>query len=147
VCLHQVHQRSQRFQTLDPEKKSAFTSRDMIFDENSMLQEKSKMEDKAQGGDSPAADTQKKRVEFSDSPKRLEVSEEDSSDSDEDKHESTQEQPKSLRRSVRVTVAPLRYGWEKDHISFTLVKETGEPDSYREAVDSDNHDKWITAME
>jgi len=41
-----------------------------------MLQEKSEMEDKAQGGasDSPA-DTQEKEVEFSESSKRLEGSE------------------------------------------------------------------------
>jgi len=39
----------------------------MIFDEDSMLREKSEAEDKAQGGasDSSAADTQKKGVEFS----------------------------------------------------------------------------------
>ena len=34
----------------DPEKRSAFTSRDVIFDEDSMLREKSETEDKAQGG-------------------------------------------------------------------------------------------------
>ena len=44
----------------------------MVFDENLMLREKPKMENKAQGGasDSSTADTQKKGVEFSDSPKR-----------------------------------------------------------------------------
>jgi len=34
----------------DPEKRSAFTSRDVIFDEKSILREKSETEDKAQGG-------------------------------------------------------------------------------------------------
>jgi len=43
----------------------------VIFDEESMLREKSEIEDKAQGGDSDSlADIQKKRVEFSESPKR-----------------------------------------------------------------------------
>jgi len=77
----------------DPEKRSAFISRDVVFDENSMLREKSDTEDKAQGGasDSSAVDTQEKGVEFSDSPKKPERSEEDSSGSDGDKQEATQE--------------------------------------------------------
>jgi len=83
-----------------------------VFDEDSMLREKSEMEDKAQGGasDSSAADTQEKRIEFSDSPKRPEGSEDDSSDSDGDKQEATQEQPRLLKWPVRVTVPPIRYG-------------------------------------
>ena len=50
------------FRFWDPEKKSAFTSRDVVFDENSMLQEKLETEDKAQGeaSDSSVADTQKR---------------------------------------------------------------------------------------
>ena len=64
----------------DPEKRSAFTSRDVIFDEKSMLQEKSETEDKAQGGASnSSADTQEKKVEFLESPKRPEGLEDDSS--------------------------------------------------------------------
>jgi len=66
-----------RFRLWDPEKRSAFTSRDVIFDEKSMLQEESETEDKAQGG---ASDTQEKKVEFSESPKRPEGSEKDFSD-------------------------------------------------------------------
>jgi len=87
----------------------------VVFNEDSILREKSETEDKAQGGasNSSAADTQKKRVEFSNSPKRPEGSEEDFSDSDEDKLEATQEQLRPLRRSVRVTVSPTRYGWMK----------------------------------
>jgi len=57
----------------------------VIFDEESMLREKSEMENKAQGGASDSlADTKKKEVEFSKSPKRPEGSEEDSSNSDGD---------------------------------------------------------------
>ena len=41
----------------------------------------------------------------------------------------------------------IRYDWDEDHVSFALVIETGEPDSYREAIEADDHDKWITAME
>ena len=72
---------AKRFRLWDLEKKSAFTRRDVVFNEESVLQEKSEMKDKAQGGASDSsADTQEKEVEFSKSPKRPEGSEEDSSD-------------------------------------------------------------------
>ena len=59
------------FRFWDSEKKSAFTSRDVVFDADSMLREKSETEDKAQDGASDSsADTQKKEVEFSESPKK-----------------------------------------------------------------------------
>jgi len=46
-----------------------------------------------------------------------------------------------LRRSVRVKVPPTKYGWDDDHVSFALVTVTGETDSYREAIEADDHDK------
>ena len=52
-----------------------------------------------------------------------------------------------MRRSVRVTVPPIMYGWDKDHVYFALVTETGKPDSYRKTIEADDHDEWITAME
>ena len=57
--------------------------RDVIFDEKSILQEKSETKDKMQDGalDSSAG-TQKKEVKFSESLKRPEESEKDSSDLD-----------------------------------------------------------------
>ena len=120
----------------------------MVFDEESMLHEKSEMKDKAQGGASDSStDTQKKGVEFSENPKRPEGLEENSSDSDGDDQEAIQKQPRPLRRSVRVAVPPTRYGWEDDHVSFTLVKEISEHDGYREAIEVDDHGKWITVIE
>ena len=83
------------------------------------------MEDKVQGGASNSlVDTQEKEVKFSESPKRSEGSEEDSSDSNGDEQEATQEQPRPLRWSVRVTVPSIRYDWKDDHISVALVTET-----------------------
>ena len=77
----------------DPEKKSAFVSRDVAFDEESMLQEKLKTEDMAQGGASDSsADSLSKEFEFSDDPNKLVGSNEDSSDSDRDRQKATQEQ-------------------------------------------------------
>ena len=52
-----------------------------------------------------------------------------------------------MRRSVRVIVPPTRYDWDEDHVSFALVTETRDPNSYREAIEADDHDKWITVME
>ena len=75
----------------------------------------------AQGGASDSsADTQEKRVEFSESPKRPERLEEDSSDSDGDEQEATQGQPRLLRRSDNVTVPRIRYDWNDNHVSFAL---------------------------
>jgi len=88
-----------------------------------------------------------KKVEFSERPKRPERSEEDSSDPDGDNQEATQEQPRPLRRPVRITATPTRYGWDDDHVSFALVIKIGEPDSYREAIEADDHSKWIIVME
>ena len=82
----------------------------MIFDEDSMFREKSETEDKSQGRTSDSS------------------REEDSSDSDGDKQEATQEQPRPLRRSVRVMVPSTRYGWDEDHVFFALVIEAGEPE-------------------
>ena len=50
------------FRLWNPKKRSAFINRDVIFDEDSMLREKLKTEDKTQDrvSDSSPADTQKK---------------------------------------------------------------------------------------
>ena len=58
----------------------------MVFDEESIFQEKSKTENKAQGEvlDS-STDSQSKEFDFSDDPNKTFGSDEDSSDSDEDK--------------------------------------------------------------
>jgi len=49
------------FRLWDPEKRSAFTSRDVVFDKELILRKKSETEDKVQGGASDSsADTQKK---------------------------------------------------------------------------------------
>jgi len=64
----------------------------VVFDEESILQERSETEDKAQGEVSDSsANTQVKRVELSDSPKRLDGSDEDALDSDGDEQEATKE--------------------------------------------------------
>ena len=109
MYLHRVHHRSRGFQTLDLEKRSAFTRIDVIFDKESMLQEKSGTEDKSQGGASNSSTDTQKKIEFSESPKRPGVSDENLY-LDGDKQEATQEQPKPLRRSVGISVPPTRYG-------------------------------------
>jgi len=44
-------------------------------------------------------------------------------------------------------VPPIRYDWKDDHVSFTLVTETEELESYKEAIEADDNGKWITALE
>jgi len=74
-----------------------FVSKNVVFDEKSMLQEKTKMEDKAQGGTSDSsANSQSKEFEFSNDPSKLVGSDENSSDSDGDMHEATQKYRYSL---------------------------------------------------
>jgi len=48
VLLHQFHQRNQGIGLWVSKKKSAFISRNVVFNEDSILQAKSKMEDKTQ---------------------------------------------------------------------------------------------------
>ena len=50
MYFHRVHQKSQGFRLWDLETMSDFTSRYVIFDEESMMQERSETEDKVQGG-------------------------------------------------------------------------------------------------
>jgi len=71
-------------------------------------------------------------------------------DSNEDREEDTQEQqvqPRFLRRSNRVSVPPIRYGWNEDYVSFALVTKVGDLSSYKEAIRADDSDKWAIAME
>ena len=57
--------RTKTYKFWDLEKKSAFVSRDVIFDEELMLQEKSKMEDNVQGETLDSlTDSQSKEFEF-----------------------------------------------------------------------------------
>ena len=44
-------------------------------------------------------------------------------------------------------VPPTRYGWDDDYVSFAFVTETGESESHREAIEVNDHDKWITVIE
>ena len=75
------------------EKKSAFVSRDAVFDEESMLQEKSNTNDKMQAGASDSsANSQRKEFEFSDDLNKYVGLDEDSS-----KMETGRKLPKSNR--------------------------------------------------
>jgi len=56
-------------------------------------------------------------------------------------------QPRLLRQSDRLSVLPIRYGWDEDQVTFALVTEAGDPSSYKEAIDVNDSDKWAIAME
>ena len=135
----------------DPKKKRAFVSKDVVFDEDSMLQAKSNMEDNVKGRASDSsANSQREEFEFSDDSNRPVGSDEDSSVSGGDRQEATQEQKvqsRPLRRSDRVSVPSIRYGWEENQVSFALVTKVGDPSSYKEVTGADDSDKWVIVIE
>src|SRR3954470_18433894 len=101
------------------------------------------MEVEAQGG-APviSADSRTEGVEF------LEITDTsgENSGTGGDSDEATQEQARSVMRSARISVPPAKYGYD-DHVSFALVTEARDPACYRDAIEADNHDKWVIAME
>jgi len=52
-----------------------------------------------------------------------------------------------LRRSNRVLVPVIRYGWDENNVSFVLITKVGDSSSYKEAIEADDSDKWAIAME
>ena len=95
-----------------------------------------------------SVDSQVKEVEFSCGLTKPDGSGKDTSVSDDDEQEATQAQPRLLRRSARILLPPTRYGQEDDdHVSFVLVTEAWDSCSYREAIEVDDSENWITVME
>jgi len=130
------------FRIWDLETRSVFTSRDMIFDEELMLQEKSKTEDKRKVEFQTVWQTHKKRELSSQiALKDLKSQMRTSQIQMEMNMRLLKEQPRPLKQSVRVMVPPARSAWEDDHVSFALVTKTGDPSSYRKAIEADDHSK------
>lgn len=96
------------------------------------------------------ADSQSKRkvevVEGFKSPEEptMEMS---TSDSGEDQGATQEKQPVPLRWSERHVEPPDRYGWEpQDYVAFVLLTEIEDPSSYKEVIETDDSDRWITTM-
>jgi len=50
--------------------------------------------------------------------------------------------------TVRQNSVPLiKYDWDEDQVSFILITEAGDSNSYKEAIKVDDNDKWDIAME
>ena len=107
-----------------------------------------KTEDKVQGGVSNVPVDSQVEVEVLEVPKSPEGTTEET-EIERDGEQATQEQPRPLRRSSRTVVPPSRYGWEDedDHVSYALFTEVGDPCSYREAIEADDSDRWMTAIQ
>jgi hypothetical protein len=126
----------------DPEAQKVIISRDVVFDEASMLKDKQVLQGKLADKENSGV-----QVEFNEP---VEFEEKQQSDDDvvePDDPPTTDEQQRSLatdrpRRSIR---APQRYGFE-DMISFALITSSGDPCSFKEAVSSPDKDKWMEAM-
>jgi len=142
--------RNKAFSLGYPGKKSAFVSRNVIFDQINNLQEKPKTEDKMHGEISDSsADSQSKEFEFSDDDNKPGGSDEllRFRWRQEGSYSRVMEQPKLLRRSDSVSVLPIRYGWDEDQVSFELVTKAGDHSSYKEAIETNDSDKWVIVME
>ena len=123
----------------DPTLRKIVISRDVTFDESSML--KSNVERIEQEQVSPNQRVQLEARPFGDSRKEGETSGEKGVEDTKEAVEASEpvqvsepvQQPVALRRSTRERKTPKRY--EDSASSFALITEDGEPSCYQEAVD------------
>uniref|UniRef100_A0A803N8D4 Uncharacterized protein n=1 Tax=Chenopodium quinoa TaxID=63459 RepID=A0A803N8D4_CHEQI len=59
-----------------------------------------------------------------------------------DNQDSTEEQPDPVRRSIRDRRPSIRY----PSSDYVLLTDGGEPESFEEAMDSDDKQHWLDAM-
>ena len=135
----------------DPTLRKIVISRDVTFDESSLL--KSIVERIEQEQVLQNQRVQLEARPFGDSRKEGETSGEKGAEDTKEAVEASEpvqvsepvQQPVSLRRSTRERKIPKRY--EDSASSFALITEDGEPSCYQEAVDDTDSEKWKVAME
>jgi hypothetical protein len=113
-------------------------SRDVVFDENSML--KSTQGKEQQVPESSSSNKQMVQVEL-ETPVQENTSQgtETSTSRIEQHHSIATDRP---RRTIR---PPIRYDFE-DMVSYALVISSGDPTTFQEAVNSQEKSKWMGAM-
>eukprot|EP00253_Pinus_taeda_P023376 PITA_23376 len=135
----------------DPTLRKIVISRDVTFDESSLL--KSTVERIEQEQVLPNQQVQLEARFFDDSRKEGETSGKICVEDTKEAIEASKrvqvsepvQQPVALRRSKRERKIPKRY--EDSASSFALITGDGEPSCYKEAVDDINSEKWKVAME
>jgi hypothetical protein len=122
----------------DPTANKAVISRDMVFDENSML--KSTQGKEQQVPESSSSNKQMVQVEL-ETPVQENTSQgtETSTSRIEQHHSIATDRPRCTIRP------PIRYNFE-DMISYALVINSGDPTTFQETVNSQENSKWMGAM-
>ena len=118
-------------------------SRDVTFDESSLL--KSDVEKVEQKQASPSQQIHLETVPFPESRKEGQTSEKGGEAEETGEIPESSQQPVTLRRSTRERRTPKRY--EDSASSFALITKDGEPSCYQEAVDDADRKIWKKAME
>jgi hypothetical protein len=124
----------------DPTANKAVISRDVVFDENSMLKCTQGKEQQVPESSSNNSDKQMVQVEL-----ETFVQENTSQGTEtstlgiEQHHSIATDRPK---RTIR---PPIRYGFE-DMVSYALVISSGDPTTFQEIVNSQEKSKWMGAM-
>lgn len=118
----------------NPEAQKVVISRDIVFDEMSMLKafrEDEKKESEGSGNKKSVVQVVLKENEI--------YSEKESSTSNQDHHIIAKDKP---RRNTR---PPVRYGF-KDFVSYALVSSSKDPSTFWEAINYLEKSRWMEAM-
>ena len=113
-------------------------SRDVIFDEKSMLQ--GTQEKEKQVSENYSGNEQVVQVELESHVDEDSVQETGSSSSGIHEHHSI-----ASNRPRRTIKPPTRYGFE-DLVSYAFITSSGDPTTFQEAIHSLEKSKWMSAM-
>ncbi len=129
----------------DPKANKVVISRDVVFDEKSMLKSTQSLEE--QKPESKDFNKQLVQVEIESQAEDISTQSLETPSSEEQASSSREQQHQSLAsgRTKRIIKPPTRYGFE-DLVSYALVTSSGDPVTFQEAISSQEKSKWMQAM-
>lgn len=130
------------FKLWDPEARKRVFSRDVVFDEQYMVQQA--ISDRVPVTIETITDSEVTQEE-SGADKPDEVSDERSVEVAQKEVQRGTEESLVSRRPKRAIKAPVRFGFE-DMVNYALMVEMDDPTTYHEAINSDERDEWIGSM-